>query len=120
VFACNAYIDSQAPWTLRKTDPARMETVLAMLYVVIAHLAIGIQPVIPMTSAALLDQMGIAYDKRDLGLIDSYWYAELADSGFALEDNWYDALRDSGFTLSPPKPLFPRLELPADAGASPA
>ncbi|MDQ4419764.1 methionine--tRNA ligase [Sphingobium sp. DEHP117] len=105
VFACNAYIDSQAPWTLRKTDPARMETVLATLYVVIAHLAIGIQPVIPMTSAALLDQMGIAYGRRDLGLIDSYWYADLAESSF---------------TLSPPKPLFPRLELPADEGASPA
>src|SRR4051794_28346984 len=24
VFACNAYVDTQAPWTLRKTDPERM------------------------------------------------------------------------------------------------
>jgi methionyl-tRNA synthetase len=28
VFACNAYIDEQAPWTLRKTDPERMRAVL--------------------------------------------------------------------------------------------
>jgi methionyl-tRNA synthetase len=31
VFACNAYVDEQAPWALRKTDPARMERVLATL-----------------------------------------------------------------------------------------
>src|SRR3546814_2559272 len=29
VFACNAYIDPQAPWTLRKNDPQRMEAVLS-------------------------------------------------------------------------------------------
>src|SRR3982751_4211195 len=28
VFACNAYVDTQAPWTLRKTDPERMSAVL--------------------------------------------------------------------------------------------
>jgi TatD DNase family protein len=33
VFACNAYIDEQAPWALRKTDPERMQTVLATLYI---------------------------------------------------------------------------------------
>ena len=31
VFACNQYIDSQAPWALRKTDPERMATVLGTL-----------------------------------------------------------------------------------------
>ena len=29
VFACNQYIDAQAPWALRKTDPERMIAVLA-------------------------------------------------------------------------------------------
>jgi hypothetical protein len=28
VFACNQYIDAQAPWALRKTDPERMHAVL--------------------------------------------------------------------------------------------
>ena len=27
VFACNAYVDTQAPWTLRKTDPDRMAAI---------------------------------------------------------------------------------------------
>jgi methionyl-tRNA synthetase len=101
VFACNAYIDAQAPWALRKTDPARMEAVLATLYDAIASLAIMIQPIIPASAAALLDQMGIAAEQRGYGVIGGGFYADL---------------RASGFTLSAPKPLFPRLEL-ADAEA---
>ena len=31
VFACNQYIDAQAPWALRKTDPERMHAVLRTL-----------------------------------------------------------------------------------------
>jgi methionyl-tRNA synthetase len=96
VFACNAYIDAQAPWALRKTDPARMEAVLATLYVAIGQLAIAIRPIIPASADALLDQMGVPANGR------SY-------EGLALD--WYADLSVSGFTLSPPKPLFPRLEL---------
>ena len=96
VFACNAYIDAQAPWALRKTDPARMEAVLATLYDAIASLAIMIQPVIPASAAALLDQMGIKSDTRGYDVIGTDWYARL---------------RADGFILSAPKPLFPRLEL---------
>ena len=33
VFACNAYVDAQAPWALRKTDPERMAAVLGTLVV---------------------------------------------------------------------------------------
>ena len=96
VFACNAYIDAQAPWALRKTDPARMEAVLATLYDAIASLAIMIQPVIPASAAALLDQMGVNGDTRGYDVIGTDWYARL---------------RADGFILSAPKPLFPRLEL---------
>ena len=96
VFACNAYIDAQAPWALRKTDPARMEAVLATLYDAIASLAIMIQPVIPASAAALLDQMGVDGDMRGYDVIGTDWYARL---------------RADSFILSAPKPLFPRLEL---------
>jgi methionyl-tRNA synthetase len=64
VFACNAYIDAQAPWALRKTDPARMEAVLATLYVAIGQLAIAIRPIIPVSAEALLDQMGVPEEVR--------------------------------------------------------
>ena len=96
VFACNQYIDAQAPWALRKTDPERMNAVLATLYAAIADLAVAISPVIPDSSARLLDQMGIPRAERSLAaLADPDRYARLAASGFALQ---------------PPSPIFPRLE----------
>jgi methionyl-tRNA synthetase len=99
VFACNQYIDAQAPWTLRKTDPHRMLSVLATLYSAIGDLAIAISPVIPQSAARLLDQMGIPVEERTLAAFgDSERYARLAASGF---------------TLQPPTPIFPRLETPA-------
>ena len=99
VFACNAYIDAQAPWSLRKTDPERMETVLATLYIAIAQLAVAIAPVIPASAAALLDTMGIPAGNRGYDSIGAHWYSPLAESGFQ---------------IAAPKPLFPRLELPAE------
>jgi methionyl-tRNA synthetase len=97
VFACNQYIDAQAPWSLRKSDPQRMEAVLATLYIVIGQLAIAILPIIPRSAASLLDQMGIPEEVRT--------YA-------GLSSDWYQHLAGNGFTLSLPKPLFPRLETP--------
>ncbi len=98
-FASNQYIDAQAPWALRKTDPQRMETVLATLYITIAQLAVAISPVVPGSATALLDFMGVPASKRSLDDIGSHWYSDLAESDFRLET---------------PKPLFPRLELPAE------
>ena len=99
VFACNAYIDAQAPWTLRKTDPERMETVLATLYICIAQLAVGIAPVIPDSAARLLDTMGIPPINRGFDSVGGHWYSPLAESDFR---------------IIAPTPLFPRLELPAE------
>jgi methionyl-tRNA synthetase len=100
VFACNQYIDAQAPWALRKTDPERMTAVLATLYAAIRDLAIAIQPVIPTSAARLLDEMGVPTGERS--------YAALAD------DASYERLAKSGFRLALPSPIFPRLEMPAD------
>ena len=54
VFACNAYIDAQAPWALRKTDPDRMAAVLGTLVVAVRELANAITPIIPDTAEKLL------------------------------------------------------------------
>src|SRR6476659_5197595 len=40
VFRCNQYVDRMAPWSLRKTDPERMNAVLATLFLCIRDLAI--------------------------------------------------------------------------------
>ena len=55
VFACNQYIDAQAPWTLRKSDPERMAGVLGTLVVAVRELARAIAPVIPASSERLIE-----------------------------------------------------------------
>jgi methionyl-tRNA synthetase len=99
VFACNQYIDAQAPWALRKTDPDRMHAVLGTLVRAIRMLAIAILPVVPQSAGKVLDQLGA--DERDHAAID--------------DDGWYARQQATGFTIAPPSPVFPRLELPAAA-----
>lgn len=67
----NSYIDEQAPWTLKKTDPERMNTVLYVLAEVIRCLGIIMQPFTPEACAKLLSQMNVAEDERDFSFIDA-------------------------------------------------
>ncbi|MEM1052492.1 MAG: methionine--tRNA ligase [Pseudomonadota bacterium] len=99
VYACNQYVDEQAPWTLKKTDPERMRAVLQTLFIAIRDLAIAIQPVVPTKAGALLDQIGIPVEARD--------YSDLDD-----DDAWFDRHVRTGFNVGKPTPIFPRLELP--------
>ena len=86
----NRYIDAQAPWKLRKTDPDRMATVLYALADVIRHLAILVQPVMPDAASSMLDQLGVPADRRS--------FSELG-SGHAVAP---------GTELPKPSPVFPR------------
>lgn len=100
VFACNAYIDEQAPWTLRKTNPDRMRAVLLTLFMAIRDLTITISPVVPESAAKVLDQLGIPLGARGI--------AALTDAG------WYMARVATGEKLGQPIPSFPRLEMPEE------
>ena len=100
VFACNQYVDEQAPWALRKSDPDRMKSVLMTLFTVIRDLTIAIRSVIPDSADKLLDHMGIERDGRSL--------TALGDS------DWFPRLVAGGYTLSQPVGIFPRLEVPAE------
>ncbi|MBW4330953.1 methionine--tRNA ligase [Stakelama sp. CBK3Z-3] len=95
VFACNQYIDAQAPWALRKTDPERMHAVLGTLVRAIRELAVNIEPVVPMSAAKMLDQLGVT-DRSHAAIED---------------DGWYDRQKSAGFTIAAPAPIFPRLIL---------
>lgn len=64
VGAANRYVDGQAPWALRKTDPARMATVLYVAAETVRHLAILSQPVMPGTMARMLDQLSVPAEAR--------------------------------------------------------
>jgi methionyl-tRNA synthetase len=61
----NRYVDAQAPWALRKSDPARMATVLYVLAETIRRLAILAQPATPGAAARMLDQIAVAEEARD-------------------------------------------------------
>ena len=62
VATANRYVDEQAPWALRKTDPERMEAVLYWLAENIRKLAILVQPVVPGAAGKLLDQLSVPDD----------------------------------------------------------
>jgi methionyl-tRNA synthetase len=63
----NRYVDEQAPWALRRTDPARMGTVLYVLAETLRHLAILTQPFVPEAAGKLLDQLAVPADARAFG-----------------------------------------------------
>ncbi len=103
VFACNQFVDAEAPWALRKTDPARMSSVLATLYVAIHDLARAIAPIVPGSAARLLNAMGLTGSGE----------GGVTTGGEG--KGWYEALAASDFRLAPPVPIFPRLDSPEAA-----
>ncbi len=88
----NEYIDAQAPWKLKKTDPQRMEAVLYTLLEGIRCLAICLQPFIPDSADKLLFQLSVSEDTRMASAIDPA-----------------HALRP-GAVLPAPEPIFPRFD----------
>jgi methionyl-tRNA synthetase len=91
VMNANGYIDAQAPWTLKKTDPARMATVLYVLAETIRCLGLIVQPFMPVSAARILDQVAVPGSERT--------YAFLSPA---------HALRP-GSPLPPPEGVFPRI-----------
>jgi methionyl-tRNA synthetase len=67
--AGNAYIDQQAPWALRKTDLARMSTVLAGLLDLLRVVATLLQPFMPTSMARMLDQLGVPENARSIAAL---------------------------------------------------
>ena len=90
VAEANRYFASEEPWVKRKTDPARMATVLFVTAEVLRIIAILVQPVLPTAMQKLLDSLGVANDARD--------FAHVGET---------HALT-SGAALPAPAPIFPR------------
>ncbi|KAA0697377.1 methionine--tRNA ligase [Neorhizobium sp. P12A] len=88
------YFAGQQPWALKKTDEARMGTVLYVTAEVVRQIAILLQPFMPESSDKLLDLVGAAADKRD--------FAALGEAGRLVP----------GTPLEAPKPVFPRYVAP--------
>lgn len=90
VAQANRYFAAAEPWALRKSDPARMGTVLWTTAEVVREIAILVQPVVPAAAASLLDLLAVPAQGRS--------FAFLGTQG---------ALK-GGTALPPPKAVFPR------------
>ncbi|MHA1189426.1 MAG: methionine--tRNA ligase, partial [Alphaproteobacteria bacterium] len=86
----NRYFAAQEPWALRKSDPARMNTVLYVTVESVRQVAILAQPFMPDACGRMLDSLGIAADARD--------FASLGAAGRIT----------AGDPLPKPEPVFPR------------
>jgi methionyl-tRNA synthetase len=90
VAQANRYFAAEEPWVKRKSDPARMATVLYVTAELLRVVAIFVQPFMPAKMAELLDLLAVPADGR----------------GFdkATQDHRCAA----GVVLPPPAPIFPR------------
>ena len=86
----NKYVDTTAPWGLKKTDPVRMGEVLAVLAETIRQAAILVQPIMPGSASKILDQLGVTDGQRGFDM--------LAGAGRIA----------AGVEISKPEPVFPR------------
>ncbi|AZG45168.1 methionine--tRNA ligase [Gordonia insulae] len=86
----NRYISSQEPWKLAKTDLDRTATVLYVCAEVVRIVALLAQPVMPESTARLLDQLAVDADNRRFTAVDDRLVA--------------------GTPLPKPSPVFPRYE----------
>lgn len=98
VSEANRYFASQEPWALKKTDPARMGTVLYVTAELVRQAAILLQPVIPEGAGKLLEALSVAPDARDFSYLGKAHRLV------------------SGTILPVPQGVFPRLTV-ADAEA---
>lgn len=88
--AANQYIDYQAPWSLKKTDPERMNIVLGVLAEVIRNITILLQPVMPQSAEKMLDYLSIPENQCSFGYIGTI------------------GRLPAGLVIDKPEPLFPR------------
>jgi methionyl-tRNA synthetase len=90
VAEANRYFAGQEPWALKKTDPARMGTILWVTAEVVRRVAILSQPYVPAAAAKFLDQLGVSAEDRT--------FAALSSEGDL----------KPGTKIATPQPVFPR------------
>src|SRR5690606_33379291 len=94
--SANNYFAAQEPWALKKTDPARMATVLYVTADTVRRLSIAMLAFVPASASRLLDQLAVPETQRVL--------AEAARANILMP----------GAELPAPQGVFARLEKPAE------
>lgn len=98
----NAYFAAAAPWQLKKTDEARMRTVLYVTAEVIRRVALLIQPVMPESATRLLDALSVPA-AGDAGATNNSNTGPRSFSAFGEQ-------LVPGTPIEKPQPIFPRHE----------
>jgi methionyl-tRNA synthetase len=98
----NEYFADQQPWVLRKTDEARMKTVLWVTLEVVRRVALLLQAVMPEAATKLLDALGIEASS-DAGKTNA------SGQGPRSYAAWDDKIA-AGTPIDKPTPVFPRHE----------
>ncbi|WP_274423937.1 methionine--tRNA ligase [Chelativorans sp. YIM 93263] len=92
----NRYFASEQPWALRKSDPARMESVLFTTAEVLRRIGLLCLPFMPDSAGKLLDLLSVPAERRS--------FAEIGEAGTLAP----------GTPLPAPKPVFPRYVEPEE------
>ena len=85
----NAYIDTEAPWNLKKTNKDRMNDVLFLALNIIKNSSIMLIPVMPDSANKILDILNISKTERNFDHI---------------------SISKNDYNISDPKPIFPRID----------
>ncbi len=90
---CNKYIDETAPWAMAKDEAARdrLETVLYNLLESLRLLTACLRPILPQTTDAMLEQLGLTAEAVDF-----------TAAAFG---------KTAAFTVGTPSPLFARIDV---------
>ena len=69
-FDSNKYFNDSEPWSLKKTDPKQMESVLYSIVEQIKNISILLLPIIPTSANKILDILNIKKDLRNISEIN--------------------------------------------------
>ena len=85
----NAYIDTEAPWNLKKTNKDRMNDVLFLTLNIIKNSSIMLTPVMPESANKILDILNVNKIERNFDHI---------------------TISTNDYKINDPKPIFPRID----------
>ena len=86
----NTFVDNQAPWSLKKTDPVRMEEVLYIVSILIIKSSLLLLPIIPSSIKKVIGIFNLSVEEFDLNQIKDFL--------------------PEFISINKPYPIFPRIE----------
>ncbi|WP_026120122.1 methionine--tRNA ligase [Nocardiopsis potens] len=121
VAEANKYISDQAPWALKKTDPARMETVLHVALQLVSDAKTLLTPFLPESSNKVYEMLGgagqwaamprIEEGRDSIGGEDGVSTYPVITGDYASDEAaWRSVPIVPGTPLSRPVPLFAKLD----------